>query len=100
MDLHQYLSAIRKRWITIVALILAGGALGFVVASQTTPIYRSTSSVFISTNQGDSTTELLQGGTFAQNVVQSYTALVPTACVLQPAMQDLGYSGTLSSFAS
>ena len=100
MDLHQYLSAIRKRWITIVALILAGGALGFVVASQTTPIYRSTSSVFISTNQGDSTTELLQGGTFAQNVVQSYTALVPTASVLQPAMEDLGYSGTLASFAA
>ena len=74
MDLHQYLLAIRKRWITIVALILAGAAAGFVVAAQMTPVYRSTASVFISARQGDNTSELLQGSTFAQNVVQSYAA--------------------------
>ncbi|MGN6427585.1 MAG: polysaccharide biosynthesis tyrosine autokinase [Leifsonia sp.] len=99
MDLHQYLLAIRKRWITIVALILVGAAAGFVVAAQTTPVYRSTASVFISARQGDNTSELLQGSTFAQNVVQSYAALATTESVLKPAMDAVGYKGTYNSFA-
>lgn len=100
MDLHQYVTAIRKRWITIVALVLLGGAVGYAIAAQMTPVYRSTSSVFISARQGDSTTELLQGSTFAQNVVQSYAALATTASVLTPAMDAVGYTGSPGAFAA
>ncbi|MEY9954276.1 polysaccharide biosynthesis tyrosine autokinase [Leifsonia sp. EB34] len=100
MDLHQYLTAIRKRWITIVALTLIGGALGFAISSQITPIYRSSSSVFISARQGDNTSELLQGSTFAQNVVQSYAALATTDSVLRPAMDAVGYTGNIGAFSS
>ncbi|MEN2736315.1 polysaccharide biosynthesis tyrosine autokinase [Microbacterium sp. X-17] len=100
MDLHQYFTAIRKRWITILALTLIGGALGFAISSQITPVYRSTSSVFISARQGDNTSELLQGSTFAQNVVQSYAALATTDSVLRPAMDAVGFTGPTGAFAS
>ncbi|PPF66119.1 hypothetical protein C5E16_12320 [Clavibacter michiganensis] len=99
MDPHDYWTALRRRWITIVALGLVGGGAAYGYASTLSPSYRSTSSVFVSSTQGQTTTELVQGSTFSQNLVQSYAQLATTPAVLEPVIARLGLDVTPTALA-
>ncbi|WP_317229095.1 polysaccharide biosynthesis tyrosine autokinase [Clavibacter sp. MX14-G9D] len=99
MDPHDYWTALRRRWITIVALGLVGGGAAYGYASTLSPSYRSTSSVFVSSTQGQTTTELVQGSTFSQNLVQSYAQLATTPAVLEPVIARLGLEVTPTALA-
>ncbi|MFT2710217.1 polysaccharide biosynthesis tyrosine autokinase [Clavibacter sp. Sh2126] len=99
MDPHDYWTALRRRWISILALTLVGGGAGYGYATTLAPSYRSTSSVFVSSTQGATTTELVQGSTFSQNLVQSYAQLATTPAVLAPVIARLGLDTTPNALA-
>lgn len=90
MDLVEYLTALRKRWALILALMLIGGVAGFGYAKAQTPIYRATSKVFVSVESGDTVGDLVQGSTYIHNLVQSYSQLATTPAVLDPVTEELG----------
>lgn len=100
MELSEYAGALRRRWMLIVIITLLGGVVGFGVAQQAPRMYKSTSSVFVSTQQGNTTTELVQGSTFTQNLIQSYAQLTKLPSVLDPAITKLGLATSAQDLAT
>ncbi|NEM89971.1 polysaccharide biosynthesis tyrosine autokinase [Galbitalea soli] len=90
MTARGALSVLRKYWVLIVVLTVLGGGAGFVYSLTLPALYRSTSSVFVSSQRGDTTSELVQGSTFTQNLVQSYAQLATLPAVLTPVVDSLG----------
>lgn len=99
MEPRDYLDALRRRWILIVALSLLGGLVGLLYASSLPTLYRATSSVFVSTSRGETTSELVQGSTFTQENVESYARLVTMPIVLEPVVETLQLDRTPASLA-
>ncbi|HEY8589254.1 MAG TPA: polysaccharide biosynthesis tyrosine autokinase, partial [Naasia sp.] len=69
--------------------ILAGGA-GAAYSSLQTPQYQATASVFVTTQSANSVSELSQGSTYTQQLVQSYADVVRKSIVLEPVIAELG----------
>jgi capsular exopolysaccharide synthesis family protein len=89
MELHDYLRALRRRWLIIVScVVLAVGAAALLVARET-PTYRSTIQMFVSTPQ---TVEgaAYQGSLFSQQRVVSYADLIVGERVSTAVIDALG----------
>lgn len=92
MEPHEYFRVISKRWLSLLLLTALGTAGGYAYAQTLPTTYTAQSSVFVTTLQGDSTAELVQGSMYAQNIVQSYAALATTPAVLNPVIEKLNLS--------
>jgi capsular exopolysaccharide synthesis family protein len=90
----DFLATLRRQWATVVVLGIIGATAGFGLARLTPDSFQSTSSVFVSAQRGDSATELVQGSTFTQNIVQSYAELATMPVVLEPVIERLGLNIT------
>ena len=99
MELKDYIRILRKRWIVIVALTLAGIISAGAASVLTTPLYKATTQVFVSTSQGGSASDLNAGSSFTLQRVQSYAQAVGTASVLQPVIKSLGLNVTVGELA-
>jgi polysaccharide biosynthesis transport protein len=102
VELHEYLIILRKRWMSILlitALTVAGVMTATLLA---TPTYQANSQVFVSVSTGGSTStsDLLQGSTFTQNQVTSYTGVVTSPRVLIPVIAQLGLHTTPDQLAT
>lgn len=100
METLEYLTVLRKRWVAVSALTAAFGAAGLLAAQVMPAKYEASSSVFVSTPRGTNTTELVQGATFTQNLVQSYAELATMPAVLEPVIADLDLDATPAQLAS
>ncbi|WP_084079129.1 polysaccharide biosynthesis tyrosine autokinase [Demequina sp. NBRC 110057] len=90
MDIQEYLKALRKSWIIIVAFTVLGTALGVTFGLVATPTYTASSKVFVSTSHTDSVSDLQQGNSFTTQRVATYIDLIHTTAVLQPTAEALG----------
>ena len=100
MELQDYLAVLRKRWITIVLVTVAGIAIGIAATTLTTPTYKARSQVFVSVQTGETSSDLLQGSSFTQKQVKSYTALVTSPRVLAPVVAELDLPMSPETLAS
>lgn len=89
MELTDYLSVVRKYWVSVVTFALGGLAVAAVSSLVSTPTYTATTSVFLTVQSGSSAGELNQGSTYAENQVRSYAEVVRTPIVLQPVIDRL-----------
>lgn len=99
MELGEYLTALRKGWLVIALLAVVGGTAGYAQAVAATPTYRSSSTVYVSLTRGDTVSELVQGSTYTQNLVETYVQLVRMPVVLDPVIEELGLSGSSRGLA-
>ncbi len=99
MELSEYVAALRKQWLLIVAFCILGGMAGLTLASLTTPSYRATSSIFVTADRGETTGELVQGSTYTQNLVTSLVQLVQKPVVIDPVIEDLGLEMSSTALA-
>lgn len=90
LDLRDYLRILRRNWILVVAMSLAGLAVGGGVSIAAKPTYTAETQLFVAIQSSGSVQELQQGNTFSQARVQSYVKTVATPVVLQPAIDALG----------
>src|SRR6478735_3633986 len=90
MEPSDYLVALRKRWWVVALCVLLGGGAGYAMSAREQPMYRATSSAFVSVARGDTVSELVQGSTYTQALVQSYARLAKLPVVLQPVIDELG----------
>ena len=90
MNVTEYLRIIRKHWVPVAALALAGIVFASIFAFTRTPTYTTTSTVFVSFHGAESTSELATGTTYVQRRVVSYANLVRSAQVLEPVVEELG----------
>ncbi|WP_197059294.1 polysaccharide biosynthesis tyrosine autokinase [Cryobacterium sp. MLB-32] len=100
MEPIEYLRTIGRRWVVIVLLGALGLGAAWAYASSVPPLYKSTSSVFVSSDRGETTSELVQGSTFSQNLVQSYAQLATMPAVLDPVIEKLNLDTTAPELAS
>ena len=89
MTPQAYVHALRKRWWLIMGLALLLAVGGFVNAKTTTPMYASTAQSYATLSQAGSVSELAQGSTYTQNLMQSFALLAMTPTVLEPVIEDL-----------
>ena len=102
MEIRDYIRILRKSWILIVCLVLAGVAAAAVASLLATPKYQAQTSLFVSVQTSDTSTngDLVQGSSFAQQKVASYVATVSSARVLEPVIKKLKLDVTPSELAS
>ena len=89
MTPQAYLQALRKRWWLILGLALLLAALGLAQAKSSTPMYRSNATSYATLSQAGNVTELVQGSTYTQNLMQSFALLATTPAVLDPVIEEL-----------
>jgi capsular exopolysaccharide synthesis family protein len=89
VDLHDYLRVVRKRWRTIVAVTLALVAVAALVTLWSPKVYQAHTQLFVSTSAGDDSSQLLQGSSFTQQRVKSYSDVITTPTVLNPVIDEL-----------
>lgn len=99
MELRDYLHVLRKYAVLIVITTLVGVGAAAVWSLTRTPMYTASSTVYVSTQSGDSVAELQQGQTFTQARVATYAALATTPVVIDPVITELGLESTAASQA-
>lgn len=100
MTVGDYLRAIGRSWLVVVILAALGAAGGFGYAKLTPDIYRSTGSLLVTSDRGESTSELVQGSAYVQNLVATYVLLARSELVLQPVIDELDLDTTPRALAS
>lgn len=99
MGLNDYLRILRKRWVSIVALILIGAAGGSGIALATTPVYEASTLVYVQVQSSGTVVELAQGSAFIQSQVKSFAEVASSPRVLDPVITSLGLSEVASDLA-
>jgi capsular exopolysaccharide synthesis family protein len=99
MELSDYIRILRKNWIAIITLTLIGLSATTVFTLTRTPIYESSSTIFVSTQAGGTAAELQQGSSFTQARINTYVGLVRTPIVLDPVIEQLDVSTTPAALA-
>lgn len=99
MDLRDYLRVLRRSWILVVAMTLAGVTVGGVASVLTKPVYTAETQLFVAIQSSGTVQELQQGNTFSQARVQSYVKTVASPIVLQPVIDSLGLTITAGELA-
>ncbi|MEV7631662.1 polysaccharide biosynthesis tyrosine autokinase [Microbacterium sp. NPDC089318] len=99
MDLKDYVAALRERVYILVALVLLGALAGYVYSAVQPDRYEATTSAYVSTQRGDTVSELVQGSQYTQALMQSYANLARTPAVLQPVIEDLDLNTDVEELA-
>ncbi|MDR7383816.1 polysaccharide biosynthesis tyrosine autokinase [Promicromonospora iranensis] len=100
MNVTEYLRIIRQHWVPVTAIALAGIVLASLFAFTRTPMYTTSSQVFVSFHGAESTSELATGTTYVQRRVVSYANLVRSPQVLDPVIEELGLDTTPGELGS
>lgn len=101
MELHDYIRILRKNWILILALLVAGLGGGAAYALLQTPSYNATTRLYVSVraDKGVDAGDLVQGKTFARQMVASYVDIIDTELVLRPVIDKLSLDTTPGALA-
>lgn len=90
MKLQDFAKLLRARWLIVCATLAASIVLAIVVTVMTTPLYKASTRLFVSTESGSSLAEAYQGNRFSQERVKSYAELIEGQTVAQRTIDKLG----------
>lgn len=90
LNLQDFLNLLRARWLTICAAVVATVLAAVVATLLTTPLYKASTRLFVSTASGDSLSDVYQGTLFSQERVLSYTELLMGETLAQRTVDKLG----------
>lgn len=76
MELREFLAALRVAWWLPLAGLVVGGGAALAVSLLQTPLYTSSTQLFVSTRDSASTSDAFQGSQFSQERVTSYARLI------------------------
>ena len=88
-----------RRWKLIVVFALVGAGVAYALSAATTPLYRSTSSLFVTLAFGNTASDMAQGTTYTSNQMSSFGVLVTSPVVLNAVIEDLDLSTTAVELA-
>ncbi|WP_347059008.1 polysaccharide biosynthesis tyrosine autokinase [Blastococcus sp. HT6-30] len=89
MELKDVVQALRSGWWLLVVGLLIGLAAASAVTLQTTPLYASSTQLFVSTTGTDDTSTAYQGNLFSQQRVTSYVQLLTGEQVAGRVVEEL-----------
>ena len=90
MDLRDYLTIVRRRWVTVLVVAVTCFAAITAFTLLTTPRYTATTGLFFGVQSSGSAAELSLGSTFAEKQMTSYVKVATSPLVLDPVIQQLG----------
>ncbi|MDF2899540.1 MAG: lipopolysaccharide biosynthesis [Rhodococcus erythropolis] len=90
MKLQDFAKLLRARWLIVCVTLAASIVVAVVVTVMTTPLYRASTRLFVSTESGSSLAEAYQGNRFSQERVKSYAELIKGQTVAQRTIDKLG----------
>lgn len=100
MELRDYVRVLHRNWILILVLLIVGLAGGAGYAALQQPKYVASTQLYVSVRtEGAATGDLVQGTTFARQMVTSYVDVVGTALVLEPVIEELDLDDSVSSLS-
>jgi succinoglycan biosynthesis transport protein ExoP len=99
MTFMEYAVALRRYWRLIVIVTILGAVGGYQFAASQTPIYESSTSVLVTSDVGDTGSDLVQGSTYVSNLVSSYAILATSPKVLDPVIDGLNLDTTAQALA-
>lgn len=99
MDIHDYISVIRKRRRTIMVSVLVALSAAVGVTLATTPLYVATTRLFFAVQAGQSPSDLAQGSTFTERQMASYARVARSPLVLEPVVTDLRLDTSAAALA-
>lgn len=89
MNLQDFLGVLRARWLTVCVTTIAAALLAVVLTLLTTPLYKASTRLFVSTSPGDSLSDVYQGTLFSQKRVLSYRDLIMGETLAQRTVDKL-----------
>lgn len=90
LNFQDFVKLLRTRWVTVSAAIVAGLLTAVAVTLLTTPMYKASTRLFVSTATGSTLAETYQGNRFSQERVISYAELVMGETLAQRTIDKLG----------
>jgi polysaccharide biosynthesis transport protein len=101
VTIAQFVQAVRRSWVAIVALTILGALVGVIITFLQTPTYEANAQLFVTISEATrNATELAQGGTFVQSEVTSYSEVINSPAVLEPVVADLKLTMSPQALAS
>lgn len=100
MELRDYLSILRRRWLSVLIVSLVTLALAAGVTYLTTKQYTATTRLFFGVQGGESVTDLAQGSTFTEKQMTSYAEVASSPLVLNRVIKTLQLPTTSTDLAS
>ena len=94
MTIRDFLRMLRARWLIIAATTAVGVGAAIALTMLTTPLYASSTKLFVSTTNGGSVDALYQGNLFSQQRVVSYTDLLMGETLAKRTIDKLGLDMT------
>lgn len=99
MSVRELVRLLRRHWWLLLLGLLLGGCAAFAVTVVMTPLYQAETRLFVSTQSAQSNADLLQGGNFTQQRMQSYADVASSPRVLDPVIRQLGLKESASGLA-
>lgn len=99
MDFKQFLMVLRRRWLSIVAIVLVAVAVSAALTFSRTPLYESRTQVFLSVDTRD-TTDAYAAAIFAANRASSYADLAGSTELAERVIRQLDLEMSASTLAS
>lgn len=94
MNIQEYAKLLRTRWVTVAVTTLVGLLGAVAVTLLTTPLYKASTRLFVSTISGSSIADTYQGNRFSQERVDSYSELLTGQTLAQRTIDKLGLDMT------
>jgi capsular exopolysaccharide synthesis family protein len=90
LSLQDFIKLLRSRWVTVCVATLVSVLGAVAVTLLTTPLYQSSTRLFVSTTSSASVAEVYQGNLFSQERVKSYAELLMGETLAQRTIDKLG----------
>ena len=90
MNLQDFAKLLRAQWVVLCAAILLAVLGALAVTFVTTPLYQSSTRLYVSATGGASVAEMYQGNRLSQERVLSYTELLMGETLAQRTIDKLG----------
>jgi capsular exopolysaccharide synthesis family protein len=102
VELRDYWRVLRRHWILILLITVAGGAAAFGLTALATKTYSAQATVFVSTapsTSGQGGQSLADSSKFGLDRIKSYVDLANSELVLEPVISDLHLNTTVPALA-
>lgn len=90
MTLQHFLKLLRTRWVTVCTATVAAVLVAIAITWLTTPLYKASTRLFVSTSAGSSLSDVYQGNRLSQERVISYAQLLMGETLAQRTIDKLG----------
>ncbi|CAN5357056.1 polysaccharide biosynthesis tyrosine autokinase [soil metagenome] len=97
--MNGQLTAFLRQWPVILLAAVLGLAGGFGYAKLAPPVYSSTAQVLVSVSSSGSTSDRLQGATYIDQIIPTYTSAITSSLVLTPIINQFDLDTTLAKFS-